>query len=42
MNPIVLTQKEKELFEKYEPLFTAQRFTLEVSNLGGFFKSLED
>lgn len=35
MNPTVLTQKEQELFEKYEPLFTAQRFTLEVSNLGG-------
>lgn len=35
MNPTVLTQKEQELFDKYKPLFAAQRFTLEVSNLGG-------
>lgn len=35
MNPTVLTQKEQELFEKYEPLFAAQRFRLEVSDLGG-------
>lgn len=35
MNPTVLTQKEQELFEKYEPLFAAQHFCLEVSNLGG-------
>lgn len=35
MNPTVLTQEEQELFDKYKPLFAAQRFTLEVSNLGG-------
>lgn len=35
MNPTILTQKEQELFDKYKPLFAAQRFTLEVSNLGG-------
>lgn len=35
MNPTILTQKEQELLEKYEPLFVAQRFTLSVSNLGG-------
>jgi hypothetical protein len=35
VNPTVLTQKEQELFDKYKPLFAAQRFTLEVSNLGG-------
>lgn len=35
MNPTILTQKEQELLEKYEPLFVAQHFTLSVSNLGG-------
>ena len=35
MNPTILTQKEQELLEKYEPLFAAQHFTLSVSNLGG-------
>lgn len=35
MSPIILTQKEQELLEKYEPLFAAQHFTLSVSNLGG-------
>lgn len=35
MNPTVLTQKEQELFDKYKPLFAAQNFALEVSNLGG-------
>lgn len=35
MNPTILTQKEQELFDKYKPLFKAQRFDLSVSNLGG-------
>ena len=35
MSPIILTQKEQKLFEKYEPLFAAQQFDLAVSNLGG-------
>jgi hypothetical protein len=35
MNPTILTQKEQELFDKYKPLFKAQRFDLLVSNLGG-------
>ena len=35
MNPTILTQKEQELLEEYEPLFVAQHFTLSVSNLGG-------
>lgn len=35
MNPTVLIQKEQELFERYDPLFSAQQFTLGVSNLGG-------
>ena len=35
MNPTVLTQKEQELFDKYKPLFAAQNFALEVSNLRG-------
>lgn len=36
MNPTILTQKEQELLEKYAPLFAAQHFRLEVSNLGGY------
>ena len=35
MNSTILTQKEQELLEKYQPLFAAQHFTLSVSNLGG-------
>lgn len=35
MNPTILTQKEQELLENYEPLFVAKHFTLSVSNLGG-------
>lgn len=35
MNLTILTQKEQELFDKYKPLFKAQRFDLSVSNLGG-------
>ena len=35
MNPTILTLKEQELFDKYSPLFKAQRFDLSVSNLGG-------
>lgn len=42
MNPTILTKLEQELFDKYKPLFAAQHFCLEVSNLGGFFKSLEN
>ena len=35
MNPTILTLKEQVLFDKYSPLFKAQRFDLSVSNLGG-------
>lgn len=35
MNPTILTLKEQELFDKYNPLFKAQSFDLSVSNLGG-------
>lgn len=35
MNPTILTKMEQELFDKYSPLFKAQRFDVSISNLGG-------